>query len=257
MKRILLGLLIALAVVPGAKAENMCTLVVDAAGGETLYRRGSECDLRVSPASTFKVPLAVMGFDSGVLTGPDTPAWPYKGEYGGTRKGTKVTITPTTWLSESVLWYSQVLVSKLGGDAFARYVADFDFGNQDVSGDPSADNGLTRSWVDSSLKISPREQVAFVRKLIAGDLPVADTAQAMTVSILPRFTAGEWQVAGKTGSFIERKGKYHWGWFVGFAESRDRRVVVARLIRDLERPGLTYGGLRAREQMLEVFKSLK
>ena len=41
-----------------------CTLIQDAASGETLYQNGV-CDQRVSPASTFKVPLALIGFDSG------------------------------------------------------------------------------------------------------------------------------------------------------------------------------------------------
>lgn len=250
MKKLLLGLLLALAVVPAARAENMCTLIVDAVSGETLYRRGSDCDRRASPASTFKVPLAVMGFDSGVLTAPDTPAWPYKSAYNAPRKETRVTTTPTSWLSDSVLWYSQVLVSEMGGGAFARYVRDFDFGNADVSGDPGKDNGLSMSWVDSSLQVTPREQVTFMRKLLAGDLPVSDAAQAMTLAILPRFEAGGWSVAGKTGSFSERKSQYHWGWFVGFAERGNERVVVARLIRNPK--GTGYGGIKARDQMLKV-----
>jgi hypothetical protein len=57
-----------------------CTLIVDAASGETLYRQGV-CDQRVSPASTFKIPLALIGYDAGILGDEHTPNWEYKAEF--------------------------------------------------------------------------------------------------------------------------------------------------------------------------------
>ncbi|TIT76642.1 MAG: class D beta-lactamase, partial [Mesorhizobium sp.] len=43
-------------------ADIHCTLIQDQESGATLYQDGL-CDRRVSPASTFKVPLALIGYD--------------------------------------------------------------------------------------------------------------------------------------------------------------------------------------------------
>ena len=50
-----------------ASAATTCTLVIDAATNATLIRVGDRCDERLTPASTFKIPLSLIGFDSGIL----------------------------------------------------------------------------------------------------------------------------------------------------------------------------------------------
>ena len=49
-----------------ALADNVCTLLADASTGAILSQDG-ECDRRVPPASTFKIPIALMGYDAGYL----------------------------------------------------------------------------------------------------------------------------------------------------------------------------------------------
>jgi beta-lactamase class D len=224
-----------------ASPDVRCTLIVDAETGETLHRDGV-CDQRFSPASTFKVPLAVMGYDAGILTGKDDPAWDYKAEYNAVERDRK-TVDPTIWERDSVIWYSREITRRLGGQKFAAYVAAFNYGNADVSGTPGKDDGLTHSWVDSSLAIAPTEQVAFLRKMLRSELPVSAKANDMTVAILPRFEAGGWTVQGKTGSTRYRKtsqdakAKQAIGWFIGWATIGDKRIVFARLAVDGRREG--------------------
>ena len=115
------------------------------------------CIDRIGPASSFKFTLALMGFDAGILTDADNPAWPYKKSYAAVRSADKATTTPERWMRESILWYSRVLVEKLGAERFAAYVSAFDYGNADVSGEPGQDNGMTHSWLNTSLLISPAD----------------------------------------------------------------------------------------------------
>ena len=241
-----------------SRAEVVCTLVVDAATGAVRLEEGGGCETPTSPASTFKMTLAVMGFDSGVLTGADVPAWPYLAEYKADRADWRVTTTPASWLRDSVLWYSRELVQQLGAERFAQYVADLDYGNADVTGDPGKDNGLSRSWINSSLLITPEEQVRFVRRMLAGDLPVSAAAQAAVTAIVPTFEAGKWTVSGKTGTYYERNAdgtfnsRRQTGWFVGWAERGDERLVFAYLIRDTKKVAGP-AGLRARDALLARF----
>lgn len=258
MKVLIVAVLLSLAAVSASRAEVVCTLIVDAESGAVRLQEGGGCSTPTSPASTFKVPLAVMGFDAGILTGSDEPAWPYKAEYEATRADWRVTTTPISWLRDSVLWYSRVLVAEIGAERFGQYVADFDYGNADISGDPGKDNSLTRSWINSSLKITPEEQVRFVRRMLAGDLPASAAAQAAAVAITPTFKAGKWTVSGKTGTYFERNAdgtfnsRRQTGWFVGWAERDGERLAFAYLIRENKMTSGT-AGMKARDALLARF----
>jgi len=223
-------------------AAPVCTLLVDAGSGKVMERQGAQCDTRNSPASTFKVAIAVMGYDAGILTGPHAPAWPYKAEYQAWMDSWKTTVDPTSWLRDSVVWYSRQVTQRLGPGGFQRGVDRLAYGNRDVSGDPGKHNGLTSAWLSSSLQISPAEQVAFLRKLLSRQLPVSGAAQDRTLAIMPRYPlANGWTVYGKTGTgfqtdaagAIERDRQF--GWFVGWAQKGERRIVFARLIKDAGR----------------------
>ncbi|MFF7706515.1 penicillin-binding transpeptidase domain-containing protein [Pseudomonas sp. NPDC007930] len=49
---------------PAAQAKTLCTLITDASSGQVLQHTG-DCTTRVTPASTFKLALSLMGFDAG------------------------------------------------------------------------------------------------------------------------------------------------------------------------------------------------
>ncbi|MET3579997.1 beta-lactamase class D [Mesorhizobium robiniae] len=234
-----------------------CTLILDAASGETLYQQGV-CDQRFSPASTFKVPLALIGYDAGILSDEHRPSWDYKPEFKAVKRDQK-TVDPTIWERDSVLWFSREITRRLGSEGFAGYVSKLDYGNSDVSGTAGKNDSLTRSWVNSSLKISPLEQVDFLRRLLDRKLPVSDKAYAMTEAILPTFQAGGWTVQGKTGTTRlgndADKVKRSLGWFVGWAQRDGRKIVFARLVVDTKRSD-TPKGLKTRAVFLKELPNL-
>lgn len=75
-----------------------------------------------------------------------------------------------SWIKNSCVWYSRLIVDELGVDLFAHYLKIFEYGNQDLSG------GFRGAWLSSSLKISPREQIYFIKKMIEKELPVSSDA---------------------------------------------------------------------------------
>jgi len=245
----------ALALSGGQARADACTLLAEAETGRVIKREGP-CDERVSPASTFKVPLSLMGYDAGILTAEDAPGWPYRPEYKAWNDAWKKTTTPRPWLRDSVVWYSQALTRAMGAERFTRYVDAFGYGNGDLSGDPGKANGLTHAWLSSSLRISPVEQVAFLRKFLKGELPVSSHARDTTLAIMPAFPVADgWTARGKTGSGFQpgRDGRpdrsRQFGWFVGWASKGERMVVFARLVRD-ERKQNSVASFRARDSLL-------
>lgn len=246
---------------PSVSAGTTCTLVADAATGATVVRTGDRCDERLTPASTFKIALSLMGFDSGILQDADRPAWPYKEEYQRWNELWKRTTTPRTWLGDSVVWYSQVLTQRLGARRFQDYVDRMNYGNRDLSGDPGRGNGLTTAWLSSSLRISAVEEVAFVLRMIQHQLPVSRSAIDRTIAIMPLASTVGWQIRGKIGTGFRRLSdgatdrERQVGWFVGWAERDGRTLLFARLLED-ERPDPVNAGLRARDSLLGDWANL-
>jgi beta-lactamase class D len=249
-----LAVVLAIVGAPAIAAEPLaCTVILDGRSGDVLLREGT-CDQRLAPFSTFKLPLAVMGYDAGILVNDVTPRWEWHAGLTAPERDHKP-VDPTIWERDSVLWYSREITRLLGRDAFERYVAELDYGNGDGSGTPGEDNGLTNAWLGASLTISPDEQAAFVRRLLHGALPVDVDAQAWATSILPDFAAADWTVSGKTGSgwVSDANGAFYrdrpLGWFVGWAQRGDTVVVFARLRVDAQRSDANLGPL-VRESLL-------
>jgi beta-lactamase class D len=92
-------------------------------------------------------------------------------------------------------------------------LAQFQYGNRDFSG------GITKAWLQSSLLISPDEQLRFWERFWLGELPVSKHAVAMTKKITFIETSPHgWTLNGKTGSgAMVANGRLvrGLGWFVG------------------------------------------
>ena len=226
-----------------AAAEALdCTLIVEAGSGADVLRAG-RCDQRVTPASTFKIAISLMGFDSGVLRDERTPYLPYEESYGSWNPSWRHGTDPAGWLRESMVWYSDQVRERVsarrGAGAVRGYVEAFDYGNhghRDNRGLPAvagADEADALSELSPTLAISPVEQTVFLRKLVGRTLPVSAHAQEMTARLLKVETLPNgWEVYGKTGTAHTRRpdgGEDAIGWFVGWASKNGRTLVFARL----------------------------
>ena len=233
-----------------AHATTTCKLMADAATGEVLVQEG-QCDKRYYPMSTFKVPLALMGYDSGVLRDAHSPRLPFKKGYADWSAAWRKPADPAGWMADSVVWYSQQLTRKMGAARFGKYVQQFGYGNQDVSGDPGKHNGLTASWLQSSLQISPREQVGFLRRVVNRELGLKPHAYATTAALMQVAAPVDgWQVYGKTGSGTV-EGTRSLGWYVGWMSKGERTIVFAQLAVEPDDDGKPPAGRRLRDQFLK------
>jgi bla regulator protein BlaR1 len=233
-----------------SQAAISCTELADAASGKQLVHEG-QCDERVTPASTFNIAVSLMGYDSGILSDEHAPRLPFQAGYTAWNPSWRKATDPTSWIRNSVLWYAQQVTSRLGAARFQRYIMSFDYGNHDVSGDPGKDNGLALSWVSSSLKISPVEQVAFLRNVVNRNLPLTARAYDMTFRIMqPETLENGWVIRGKTGTAApvlpdgRDDAAHQYGWYVGWATKGQRTVVFARMALDRRQKGAAGGRVK-------------
>ena len=260
-----LGALAPAAAAP-AQAGALCTMVIESASRAVLLEEG-DCAVRVTPASTFKVPLAAIGYEEGVLSDAHAPVWTWaKGEVDWGGDPWRGDVDPMHWMDYSVVWYSQRMARQLGHAVLEQRTRALGFGNADFSGDPGQDNGLERAWIASSLTVSAREQALFLTGLLNRTLPLSEGAQAQAEALLPAHDAGEgWTLTGKPGgaypqradgSFDRSRG---FGWFGGGAGATGaapgRRLVSVRLVQDEPRERGS-PGRRARAAFLEEWPAI-
>ncbi|MGU3577000.1 class D beta-lactamase [Brucellaceae bacterium C25G] len=222
------------------KAEIICTLLSDAKSAVVLLEEG-DCSSQVTPASTFKIPLAVMAYDANILTDTHSPVMSFRKGDPDWGVNWKSDTDPKSWLRFSVLWYSQRIAHAMGARSLTQYAQKFSYGNADFSGDSGFDNGLERAWIASSLKVSPHEQANFLRALLTDTLPVSAAAMFHTRDIIETRDVDGWVFHGKTGGAYPRRADRSFdyakgiGWYVGWVQMGERTLIFVRLTQASER----------------------
>lgn len=228
--RILLTVLMCL-LSQNVMAKTTCFIAIE--NGKIIEKLGN-CEERFPPCSTFKLPLAAMGFDSKILTDENNPVWKYKPGYADFLEIWKQDHTPQKWLKNSCIWYSRQITHKMGIENFRKYITDFKYGNMDASHEDALDN----SWLSNSLQISPMEQISFLEKLLNGRLPISKEAHTKTINSIDKslMINKDWSFHGKSGS--GSKNGESVGWYIGWVQKNDRKIIFTHLMQGDDVNGL-------------------
>jgi beta-lactamase class D len=193
-------------------------VVLDGASGRITRVDATRAAERFAPCSTFKIPNALIGIDSGAVRPADsTVAWDVE-RYPAQEHW------PRSWRREhdlrsairnSVLWYFEDLATRIERETYRRRLQELDYGNADVS-------GAGAFWLSSTLRVSADEQVAFLRRLHAGEAGFSDEARRFVIEAieLERNEDGSSLLRGKTGACTLDDGSFV-GWLVGWVERSD------------------------------------
>lgn len=174
--------------------------------------------LRVAPDSTYKIYDALFGLEEGVITPQDSfIAWNGKNYPFETWNSDQ---TLQSAMTSSVNWYFQAIDEQLASTNIRNYIQQIGYGNENVSG------RLSTYWLESSLKISPVEQVKLLTKLQNNSLGFSsENINAVKDAIcLSSSDAGTFY--GKTGTG-RVDGQDVNGWFIGYIETADNTYFFA------------------------------
>lgn len=183
--------------------------------GRTLRHNPARARTRFLPASTYKIPNTLIALETGVASGPDFPlAW-------DSAVAPRQAWWPAVWaedhtlrtaLPNSVVWYYQELARRIGAERMQAYVDRFEYGNRDISG------GIDQFWLTGGLRISPEEQVDFLRRFYFGELGVSERTTRIAKDILVLEQTPRYRLSGKTGWAGFGEPAPQIGWLVGYLE---------------------------------------
>lgn len=178
---------------------------------------------RVSPDSTYKIYSALFALESNVISTKnneqlwDGTVYPFK-EWN-------VNQTLSTALGSSVNWYFQRLDQKIGKKKLQNYFHKVNYGNENLSGN------LDNYWLESSLKISPIEQVQLLYAFDDNTFGFkAENVRAVKKALFIEEQK-QGQLYGKTGTGTVN-GKDINGWFIGYVKKNNHTYYFAINIQD-------------------------
>ena len=173
---------------------------------------------RISPASTFKIYSALFSLETGIIT-PEQSLIPWNGQnYIYDLWNANQTLESA--MQNSVTWYFQALDQQASLSSIKKYVQEIGYGNQLVEGD------ISSYWINSSLKISPIEQVEMLNKLYYNQFGFSpENIKAVKDSIC-LYSTDDGTLSGKTGT-EEINGRNTSGWFIGYIEQNNHTYFFA------------------------------
>lgn len=194
--------------------------------GKRFAYQPAAVDTQHAPWSTFKIPNLLIALETGVSSSlthervwdqqkrPPESYWP---------DDWKQNQTLETAFRRSAPWYFQDVAKEVGGARYVDALTAFGYGNINVPNDSDS------FWLGGSLAISPREQVAFLERLVLGQLNLRQTSMDAIRSVSILSEADSYVLRGKTGSGPVVPGEFDGafeGWLVGWVERRDVGTVV-------------------------------
>jgi bla regulator protein BlaR1 len=199
----------------------------------------NKSSLRVSPNSTYKIYSALFALESNVIT-MNQSAMKWNGQqyqYDAWNKDQNL----SSAMKYSVNWYFQEIDKKVQQDQIQQYLRKINYGNYDLSG------GLSQFWIESSLKISPIEQVQLLKALYKNELGFKERNIEILKKVIHLEAKNQAQLFGKTGT-VSVNGKDINGWFVGYVETKKNTYFFAT---NIQSENQSYGSKAA-----EITKSI-
>lgn len=173
---------------------------------------------RTSPNSTYKLYDALFALEEGIIS-PEASFLPWDGTVYPFEEWNQ-SQTLTSAMASSVNWYFQALDQRLGKSVLQSYIEKIRYGNTLITKD------LSTYWLESSLKISPVEQVQLLSDLHNGASCFSPENILAVKNAICLSKSEQGIIYGKTGTG-QVDGKEVNGWFVGFAETDNHTYFFA------------------------------
>jgi beta-lactamase class D len=173
-----------------------------------------------TPASTFKICNSLIGLETGVIKDENfvikwdstiyqRPSWNKDQDLSSA-------------FNNSCVWYYQELARRVGGKKMKFWLDKTQYGNADTTG------GIDNFWLEGGLRISPEQQIDFLKKLYHIELPFSKRSIDIVKKIMIAKDTNGCIIRAKTG--WGNQDNKDVGWYVGYIETKTNTYFFANCI---------------------------
>jgi beta-lactamase class D len=196
------------------------TVIISSLDNKTTYVHNHQRALeRLSPASTFKIMNSIIALETGVIADQHEII-----KWDGQKRDLE------TWNQDqnlksafkfSCIWFYQELAKKIGIETYLDYFNRLNYGNKLVGTD------VTTFWLKDGgdLRISPYEQIEFLRQIYQHQLPITERTYEILKDIMLEEATDNYKIYSKTGAAT--KDWIGHGWYVGYITTNDQVWIFA------------------------------
>lgn len=172
------------------------------------------------PASTFKICNSLIGLETAVIT-----------DENFSLKWDSVIRPIASWnkdqdlhsaFKNSCVWYYQEVAKRIGGKRMKYWLNKSRYGNSDTSG------GIDMFWLSGGLRISAAQQLDFLKKLQANELPFSKRSLDIVKKIMIVKDTNSCTIRAKTGWGFQDNQDI--GWYVGYIETKTNTFFFVNCI---------------------------
>ncbi len=208
-----------------------------------------------SPCSTFKIISSLIALENGVIE-PNDSTRTWSGETFWNEEWNK-DINFSDAFHASCVWYFREIIDEIGKDLIQEELNRLEYGNCDISdweGRLNTNNNnpvLTGFWIESSLLISPKEQVEVMEHIFGNNTDYSEETleRLKQVMLLSEQSEADILFYGKTG-MGKSYGIVVDSWYTGFADTADKRVYFCVYLGETDNKNVS--SAKAREIAVKI-----
>ena len=181
------------------------------------YSDKKDSEKRTLPASTFKIPNSLISIEEYAVK-DENEVLKWDGvirEFPAHNADTDL----KTAFKNSTVWFHREMSRRVGIDKYRKYLKEFNYGNQKLSGKPDY------FWLDNTLVISPAEQINFLSGLYEEKYPLSKRTYNIVKNVMIEKKTDSYTLRAKTGSGLVKT--LDIGWYVGYIETKDNVYFFA------------------------------
>ena len=220
-------------------------VIYDQNNGVFIFYNQSNYHKKYTPASTFKICNSLIGIETGVIE--DENHIIHWDSIVRSNKEWNRDHTLKTAIKYSTVWYYQELARQVGSERMKYWLEQANYGNANING------GIDLFWLTGDLRITPAQQIEFLRKLYHNELPFSERTIEIVKKILIIKETEDYTLSAKTGW-----GQYEdldIGWYVGYLETKDNVYYFANCIENTDLNNQDFAKARI-DIVLSIFSEL-
>ena len=221
-------------------------VIYDQNNDKYVFYNQSQFKKQFTPASTFKICNSLIGLETGVIKDENfvIPWDSVKRQVAAWNQDHNL----KSAFKYSVVWYYQELARRVGGERMKYWLDKAGYGNKDTSG------GIDQFWLSGGLKITPEEQINFLKRFHDDNLPFSKRSIDIVKNIMMAKDTLGYVLRAKTG--WGQQDNKNIGWYVGYLETKENVYYFANCIQTADSNNEYFANARI-EIVYKIFDDLK